>query len=320
MKTKTLYIIIGLFALCSAALGAVQEAVEGVFSSVMAFPFEQIASGLRALSLSSSGGNIAAIVIYALVCLLPTIAALIRYRKKFSGEDWLIPVFSAVLFAAIYFMINPGLLLTNLGVEGAGVLKAILGGICWCVVVSWLVLKLLRRSVDADRTGVQRYLRVCLVIMAFFFSALSFGGGVSGAVAAFEKLHAGNTGGIVDLRPTYVFLLLQAVVTALPYALDALVALKGAELLGAMSADRYSAESVEKGEKLAYFAVLSLKVTVILSLVFNLLQLVFFKQLLVVDVNVALPLGSIAFMLAVVLLSRLLRENKELKDDNDMFI
>ncbi len=320
MKSKTLYIILAVFALCAAAFGAVQEAAIGVFSSVMAFPFEQIAAGLRALSLSGSGGNAAAIVIYVLVCLLPTAAVLICKRGKLRGEDLLILVLSAVMFAAVYYMINPGLLMGNLVAEAAGVVKAILGGICWSVVVSWIVLKLLHRSENADRVGVQRYLRICLVIMAFFFTALAFGGGVSGAVAAFEKLHEGNTGDMVPLGTSHIFIVLQAVVAAVPYALDALVAVKGAELLGAMSADRYSAESVDCSAKLACFAVMSLKLTVILSLMFNLLQLVFFKQLLVIDVTVALPLGSIAFMLAVVLLSRLISENKSLKDDNDLFI
>ncbi len=320
MKSKTLYSFLGLIAVLSAVVGAMPTLLAEVFSGIMAFPFEQIAALLRWLSLGSRGGNIAAIVIYVFICLLPTAGAIIWRRKSFSGEDWLIPVFSAVLFAAIYFMINPALLLANLGGEAVPVLKAILGGICWSVVLSWIVLKLLRRSAAAERDSVQRYLRVCLVVMAVFFTALAFGGGVGDALAAFGELREGNTGDVVPLGTTYIFLILQAVVTALPYALDALVAVKGAELLKAMSADRYSAECVACADGFANFTVMSLKLTVIVSLVFNLLQLVFFRQLLVVDITVALPLGSIAFMLAALLLSRLFRENKALKDDNDLFI
>jgi len=87
-----------------------------------------------------------------------------------------------------------------------------------------------------------------------------------------------------------------------------------------MASDPYSAGTVEKGEGLAAFAMMSLKLIIAASLIFNLLQLAFIKKLLVVDMELVLPLVSIAFMLAALLLSRLIRENKALKDDNDMFI
>ncbi len=320
MKTKTLYIIVGLFALCSAALGAVQEAAEGAFSSVIAFPFQQIALGLRVLSLSGSGGNIAAIAIYVLLCLLPSLVALFWYRKKLYGEDILIPIFSATMFAAIYFMINPSLLTGSYGEEFFPILRLILGGACWCVVISWTVLKLIRRSREADREGVQALLKICLGLMAFFFVAVAFAGAVGDFAASYEELREGNTAGYLNLSLTTVFLAVKAIISALPYALDAIVAVKGMELLTAMAADPYSAGTVEKGEGLASFAVMSLKVTIVLSLIFNLLQLVFIKKLLVVDMELVLPLVSIAFMLCALLLSRLIRENKALKDDNDMFI
>ena len=79
-------------------------------------------------------------------------------------------------------------------------------------------------------------------------------------------------------------------------------------------------EAAAKAEALSAFAALSLKITVVVSLVFNLLQLMFIRRLLVVDVSVNLPIVSLAFMLALALLSRLVRENKALKDDNDLFI
>lgn len=321
MKTKTLYISLAVFAAVFAVLGAMQEVVAGAFSSIMAFPFEQIALGLRALSLSSGTGNTVAIVIYAIVCLLPALGAFLWTRRHgFHGEDALIYILSVALFAAIYFMINPALLADSYSADFGPAMKAILGGACWCIVISWAVLKLLRRSMEAERGGVQRYLRAVLIILAFAFAAAAFSGGVSGFVASVAELKAGNTAEWVNLTPSYVFLALQAIVSALPYVLDTLVAVKGAELLAAMDADRYSAETVEKAEKLSAFSVLSLRMTVIVSLLFNLLQLVFIKTLMVVNLSVVLPLVSIAFMLAVVLLSRFIRENKALKDDNDMFI
>lgn len=320
MNTKKMYISLGVFGLLCALSAALPEASSGAFVLIMAFPFQLIALGLRALSLSGSGGNIAAIAIYVLLCLLPSLVALFWYRKKLYGEDVLIPIFSATMFAAIYFMINPALLSGSYGSEFFPVLRLILGGSCWCVVISWAVLKLIRRSREADRWGVQKLLKICLGLMAFFFVAMAFAGAVGDFMASYEKLRGGNTAGYVDLKLTTVFLALKAIINALPYALDAIVAVKGMELLSVMAADPYSAETVEKGEGLAAFAVISLKATIVLSLIFNLLQLAFIKKLLVVDMELVLPLVSIAFMLCALLLCRLIRENKALKDDNDMFI
>lgn len=320
MKTKKLYILLAAFAVVCAALGAMPGIAGEIFTGVVAFPFEQIALGLRALSLGSAGGNTAAIIIYVVVCLLPTALALPGLIRNFHREDILIPLLSIALFPAIFFMINPTLLTGSFGMSFAPMTRALLGGGCWCIILSWLLLKLARLSGEGDRSAVEKYLRICVVALAFAFTAAALYGGVSGFVAAYEKLRESNTDEAVNILPTVVFLALQAAVSALPYVLDAIVALKGVELLGALAQGRYSAESVERAEKLASFSVFSLKLTVAASLVFNLLQLVFIRKLLVVAVEAVLPLTGLAFMLAALLLSRLFRENKELKDDNDLFI
>ena len=320
MKTKTLYILLALCAALSAVLGALPAVVSEAFSSLVAFPFEQIALALRWLSLSGGAGNAAAIIIYVVLCLLPTVLALPAIIKKRHGEDVLIPFLSLVLFGAVYFMINPALLTGSYGMGFAAMTRAMLGGGCWCVIISWLVLKIVRFSRESGRESVEKYLRICITAAAFAFVAVAFGGGVSGFAAALDKLQEGNSGGLVNTTPTVAFLVLQAVVGALPNVMDALVAVKGAQLLRAIGEDRYSAETVEKAENLAAFSIFSIKLTVMVSLAFNLLQLLFIKQLLVMAVEVVLPLASLMFMLSAMLLSRFLRENKALKDDNDLFI
>ncbi|MCL2631922.1 MAG: hypothetical protein FWD45_02370 [Coriobacteriia bacterium] len=53
---------------------------------------------------------------------------------------------------------------------------------------------------------------------------------------------------------------------------------------------------------------------------FNLLQFLFVKSLVVTNGSVRIPIFSITFVLAALLLTRLTAESKQLKDDNDMFI
>ena len=47
-----------------------------------------------------------------------------------------------------------------------------------------------------------------------------------------------------------------------------------------------------------------------------------YKKMSFMDIfsNLKIPVFSVAFMLAVLLLTRFVSENKQLKDDNDMFI
>lgn len=321
MRTKTLYIALALFAPVCAVIGAVGISGES-FAGAMAFPFEQIGLGLRWLSLSGGFGNVLAIVLYAAICLLPAIWVLLRSRRRgFCNADWLTLLLSLVLFGVLYLMINPGLLAnTALGAAGVTLMKACLGGACWSVVVAWAVLALLRRGADADRDKTQRYLGAMLTLLAFFFVAAAFGGGAADFTASVEALRQGNTMPGQNLAPTIAFLALQTLAGALPYVLDALVALKGAELLHVMGSDRYGEETLAKAEGLSRLCVLSLKITVIVSLVINILQLLFAEALLVLSVNVAIPLTSIAFVLLTLLLLGFMRENKALKDDNDLFI
>ena len=53
---------------------------------------------------------------------------------------------------------------------------------------------------------------------------------------------------------------------------------------------------------------------------FTLPQIVFAGSLLVIVGFLYLPLFSVAFVLAALLLARFLEENRQLKQDNDLFI
>ena len=87
-----------------------------------------------------------------------------------------------------------------------------------------------------------------------------------------------------------------------------------------MKEDRYSEESIQASEKLSHLCVVSLSATVVVTALLNLLQLMFLGELHTVHINVYVPVLSVAFVLAVLLLNRLLGENKSLKEDNDLFI
>lgn len=123
-----------------------------------------------------------------------------------------------------------------------------------------------------------------------------------------------------NLTPTYVFLFLNFAVRILPYVLNIIVVFLARRLLAAMKEDLYQEESVKLAEKLSHFCVWTLASTIGLGAVFNLLQLFFQSSLYQIEYVVAVPVFSLAFVLAVLLFAKYIREMQRLKEDNDLFI
>ena len=87
-----------------------------------------------------------------------------------------------------------------------------------------------------------------------------------------------------------------------------------------MKEDLYQEESVKLAEKLSHFCVWTLAFTIGVDAVFNLLQLFFQSSLYQLEYVVAVPVFSLAFVLAVLLFAKYIREMQRLKEDNDLFI
>lgn len=322
MKHKRFCIFLGCEALLCLLLYLVRESMPGIFTAIIAFPFEQIGFVLRKLSLSGGIGNVLSIVVYVAVSLVPIFALLfIKKMRKLNLEDSLLGVLSAMLFVVIYFMINPGMLDMNMGSAiGQDLGKALLGGMTYSVLFGYIILRILRFFFDADTNKLQKYLKVLLYVLNIFFIYLVFGAQFANLMNSFDALRAGNTGTEQALGMSYLFLVLQYIVNALPNLLNVLVVFAGLNLLGELVSDRYSETTVATATTLSHLCGIVLRITVISNITFNLLQLVYVKELRVVNGTVQIPLLTIAFVLAALLLAQYIRDNKQLKDDNDMFI
>jgi len=139
-------------------------------------------------------------------------------------------------------------------------------------------------------------------------------------LGSIAELRAGNIGNEHLLGVSYVFLVLQFAVDAMPYAFNILIVFAAVRLLDEMRADRYCPQTVAAAERISRVCVAALVATVLANIGFNLLQLAFAGLLMIVNSSVQIPLFSIVFVLVTLLLTRLVTENKQLKDDNDMFI
>ena len=322
MKRKIPYLILGAEAALCLLGQFFLASFPRIFVTALAFPFEQIGLGLRALSLSGATGNTLALILYGLLCLVPlALVPWLGRRRKLVVEDGLLVLLSAVLFAVMYLMINPGLLRNSAGnLTGPGLGKALMGAVLYSIIIGYLLLRVLRLSLRADAAKLQKYLAALLWLLTAVFVYAIFGACTSKLVESFQALCAGNTQRDAAFVVSCVFLILQYCLDALAYVLDILVAFAALDLLYKMRADRYSEAAVAASGKLSHRCAKALAFTATAHIVFNLLQLLFYSKLLVVNGTLSLPLSSIAFVLAALLLAQYIQENKRLKDDNDMFI
>lgn len=322
---KTLYIGLLLVEAIICVVLCVLGNVSGEnIAHIMAFPFAPIGDGLRVLSLSGSVGNVVAILLYGGISLLPLGVLLFQASKKsLHWEDLLLVVSIPLLFAILYEMINPGTLPlgpTELGMLGEEVRKAMLGCVVYSVLVGYLVLRALRLFFSAGKIQLQKYLFILLGLLNMILVYLVFGGCLQKFLQTVESTKAANQGTEDGLTFTYVFLFLQMLVDALPYVLDILIVFASQHMLQELQKDAYCEETMEAAGKLSKVSGISLKVTILSILVFNLLQLLCAKNLRVVNGFVNIPILSIVLTLAALLVAKLVTEGKRLKDDNDMFI
>jgi hypothetical protein len=322
MKRKGLVLFLGAEAVFCIVLFLAQASLPWIFSSMIAFPFEQIGAGLRFLSLSGFVGNFFALVLYVLISLIPGAYLFFALKKrKPKGEDYLLVLLSLLLFFVLYYMVNPGLIKApmNLGF-GESMGKALLGSMIYSVLFTYIILRVLRLFFAADTGKLFTYLNILLYLLCALFVLNAFGFQFRGLLENIRALREGNKGTESGLGLSYFFLVLQYVVNALPDMLNVTVIFFAINLINELKEGKYSERAVEASGSLAKACRRALTITAISYMAFNLLQLLFFRSLRVLHGTVKIPIVSVVFMSAILLLTEILKESNALKEDNDMII
>lgn len=320
MKRKIFWGLLTVEAVFCMSFYFLQAYFANIFSAIVAFPFEQIGWMLRKMSLSGVVGNVTAIIIYIFVPLIPCGVYFMLHKKgRYCKEDRLLLVISLLLFVVIYYMINPGLLAVN--AYGGG--KILLGGTFYSVLFGYLVLRILKRFVSADAVQLKMWLRILACGVEVLFVYMVFGNRFGALIDSVRNIKQTNyefSGISSGLEITYIFLVLQFVVDAIPYLLDIFIVFTAIRVLDELLVDPYSDSAVAASERLGNLCVKALVITIISEIVFHLLQLIFSGSIRQINVIVTIPLFSMAFVLAVLLVVRYVRENQKLKRENDLFI
>lgn len=300
----------------------VQEELPEIMFSAFSFPFDQIGQGLRELSLSGDLGNAAAIILYAIFCLIPVFLFIIVWRKRcLHFEDSFLVILSAVLFAVLYWMINPGMMGKYFGsIIGQDIGKTILGGTIYSILFSYITLRILRSLFTAEAKKMYRYLSVLLCALMVLFVYEAFGICFDQVLNNLKTLLAEAEDQKAILISSIVILTSNYIVNVLPYVLDIFVSFAALRLVDEIRLNRYSEGTVMAAGRLSRLCSVSLMIVTLFNIGFHLIQLLLFRNLNHTSVSINIPLLTIAFIFAVLLLAQFVGENKKLKDDNDMFI
>lgn len=311
MKRK-LTIFLGCEAALIAALLLLTKGFPAVFSSLMAFPFEQIAAGMKALGGQGRLGGGLAAALWAGVSALPLLPALRLPRGRETAWEraaWF--ALSGVLLFVLYRMAAPAALLPPMAEAGdmLPVMRAVLGAAAWSVAALCVLLRLLRLFRGGDTDRLRGYLRASLYALCAFFTAAA----VISCAGLSEELKS------VQSTADGVFAALRFLTGALPYVLDIAVTFAALELLDA-AGDGEPSGVFAAAERLSGRCCAALGITAAATAGFNILQVVFMRILSQINTELSIPVVSIVFIIIMLLLARLLAENKRLRDDNDLFI
>lgn len=285
----------------------------GELFTVLSFPFTRLGDGLRQLSLSGTVGNITAIVLYAIIALLPLTYLL---RKKWGTEDLLLPLCTALLFYVLYYMINPTL---RPAVLQNSVGDGILSGVIYSTLLSWAVIKLISRCDTMRSETLFHTLRLVLIACAVLLlpaTAVSF----DSCRAEIVTIQTANTAPNLDLTATFALVFFSFAVIALEYLLTAVLLLLAAKLVHELERDPYSPACTLTAQQTAHWARRSVRIVILTNTALQIVQLLSAKYVHHIAVNFHIPLLGIAVPFALLALSRLLCAARELKDDNNLFI
>ncbi len=308
MNRKKLFTILAIESVFLIVLCALTMQLPNSFSSILNFPFEQIGEGLSALHGLGSIGAGAAYALLAGLSLLTAVPAVCG--KKTTAERVIWALFALSVLAALYVMMNPWSIKLPYPYNEGDIKKQIFSITAWSVLILYLIVRIVRLLREGDRDTLTRYFDISLYALAMLCAA-------DIVIHAAGRVHAAavlNYSGI-DL----LFSLLSFAAAELPYVLNIVIIVYIGEFMDAAWSGE--AETLpQKAERLTKLCCASLVAMAAMTAGLNILQVLFAQLLTNLSTSLQIPVFSIAFTLFALLFTRIMVENRRLRDDNELFI
>ncbi|NLC44884.1 MAG: hypothetical protein GX783_11485 [Clostridiales bacterium] len=322
MLKSLLKTILAIEALAFLLISIFGKFFENAFTSLFAFPFEQLSMGLRFLSTSSAIGNVIAIILYSVICILPTVYYIFRaFKNSANTEDKLLILISVLLFPIIYLMINPAYIGRHFGAfELIEMNKSLLGVTIYSTIIGYLILRGLRIFNNSEAKSILKYMKVLMFIICIVLIYAIFGSGFSSLLSSMRQLMVDNTDLGQNLFLSKLFLILQNIVSILPFILQIIIIFSGFELIDALNKDPYSDDVVISARKTVNVCRNTIVAIMMSQITINILQFVLGSKVRSSHYTLSVPLMSVVLVLAVMLLASYFEQVKSLKEDNDLFV
>ncbi|HBA50235.1 MAG TPA: hypothetical protein DCZ91_21065 [Lachnospiraceae bacterium] len=287
------------------------------------FPWAQLGTALRRLSLSGSAGNAAAWSLFLLIGAIPLAAAAILYtRHRGSKADILLAALSLMFYVSIWFFINPSYMDVYLSPLPMGEFTGyLLGTVLYSLLLTWILLRCILRYEKAEYRKLISGFRFLLYAYILVLAIESLFQSGAGFIASFQALGENNSAASdLELSISTFFLILQAGIGLLPKMAELMLLVMGAGFLRSFERAAFSQDTLARLERLRITSGRLLMLMLISNAGVSILQLIFARFLLSSSHIIVFPLAEIIVVLGIRMLSLLYLESKRLKEDNDMFI
>lgn len=291
-------------------------------NELLSFPFKQISLTLRRLSMLNGVGNVFSWILFILICSTPIIVGLIKWvRKSFVIEEILLIVISIVLTPAIYYMINSESIVSDMVINPSREqLTWILAAIIYSVVVSYVLIKIVRCFIKAEKQDLKKYLNHMLFIINVILIIGIFGISLEQLVNKLASYKDMNYVLKEDITVTYTLMIMNYVIDVVfnLMVIGIIILVQG--FIDKINIENITDDVVNRVKLVSKCCVVTIIIYAILTICYNILQLVYIKELFAVNGVVSFPFGIVVAMLVIMLLIQLVLDAKYIKEENDMFI
>lgn len=322
MKRKSFIVFLCVEFAALAGLSTLTSKYPQIFSSLIAFPFEQIGRGLRFLSISGRIGNGLALSIWIGLSSLPLIPAMRCWNEKSNKlETMSLCLLAIVLFTGLFNIANPGVLFSSPFDIDNRILYAVNAMIIWSVVILYVILRLIRLYQSANLNELLCYMKSLLYILcALFVGVISSSCGQKFAAILGGINHPMDVAVTIEKNPINAMMAAISFIAALlPYLLDVIITFSSIQLLDMLIQKKVDG-LMDAAKHLSQQCCICLGLTPMSVILLNFLQLLLSHWLTDISISAQIPLMSIAFVLGIFLICQLISENLRLQTDNDLFI
>ena len=284
---------------------------------VLGFPFRQVGELLRNMSLSGTSGNVCAWGIYVILCLIP-VAVLIELiaRKKAKKIDFcLIPIAIAEA-VALYLSVNPLLIgdwdMRAKPLVDGDVRIATIGASFYSLLMCYLVLRFCIKLLNGSREETFRQIvRLCMLA---FVAILVF--------AVFDVIEFADTVKKMPETDTAdrAFAVWKGTFSAITQLGLAVTLLFTGLIVRRYRIDGATEANEKRVRKFTVFCVVAIVLYLLGVAAFNVGQLLCINRLLSFDISLILPVSELVVIAFIPAALHMMRETREVKEENSLYI